>query len=78
MTKEEYISIRDNPKADTSVVLHYFFELRSGRSISREQFNYFFGLYLQFFGIHNLSQILYKVFVELDKHFRLEHKPTDL
>ena len=71
MTKEEYIRISQDQSADTLPVVFFFYKLKGGR-LNYTQFNYAFSIWLtQRIGIHLLSQIIFYVFTELDKHFKI-------
>lgn len=76
MTEEEYLKIKNDPKADKLPVLFFFAKLRGLRGIMDiGTFGAFFQLWVptlarRYAGSGHLQRIYYYVEAELDKHFK--------
>ena len=73
MNKEEYLEIRNNPKADTLPVLYFFYQLQGGTGLPTiKHFSEAFGLWMIRHGhLPMLGQIIYYVETKLNKHFNV-------
>lgn len=75
MTKEKYLSIRNNEQSDTMLVYYFYYtqHKKEGRALlSFEQFRYCFSYFIVTLFGNDFAKIQYKVFKELDEHFKIK------
>jgi len=72
MKIERYLEIRNNPNADTNEVYFFYYNLKGGKPMPPDAFFQLFWIWvLQVMGSGIMSRIQYKVFKELDEHFKI-------
>tara|TARA_R110000823_G_scaffold291969_1_gene410790 strand:- start:141 stop:359 length:219 start_codon:yes stop_codon:yes gene_type:complete len=72
MNKDQYLEIRNNHERDTHPVYHFYFNLKGGTRMPETVFFQLFWKWVMWrVGMNNLGAIQYKVFKELDEHFKV-------
>lgn len=72
MTKQEYLSIRDDQTANTIPYFYFFFTLRGGNVIGEPKFGELFHLWLMKNNyMRHLAKLHMFVEAELNKHFNV-------
>ena len=76
MTKDKYLSIRNNSDQDMLPLYYFLWKVKGGKHLSPDQFQNFFWLWVfRKHGLHSLPKLQWFVFKELDKHFGIKTQP---
>ena len=73
MTKQQYIDHKQNTQLDMMPLYYYFFsgaaKIKGYKSLSLEEFKYFFSHWFARIGSRARSEVQYYTFTMLDKYF---------